>query len=172
MDYIALAAELTVDPLARGYSAMSDSEAAADLNTEYRPAKNFITAMMEYLVNKKHRTNQGGDDTFSPIIGRLYHIARSNDGDDPFSRAGAYTGLDIQHIHACQTFITIFESSQLEDLDYNDTNLPWGFVEASGAWSTTHTSEMQALSNNQISRAVELGFGVLRDGDVVYARSI
>ena len=171
MDYTILATELIDDPLLRGYSTMTDTEARVDLNSLYRPSNNIIGAMMEYLINKKHRTNQGGDDTFSPIIGRLYHIARSNEGDDPFGRAGAYAGLDIQHIHACQSFITLFESAQLADLDFNDANLPWGFVEASGAWSTTHTSELQALSDNQISRATELGLPVLTDTDVSRARA-
>jgi hypothetical protein len=36
MDYQALAAELTDDPLARGYAGMDDDQAAADLNTAYR----------------------------------------------------------------------------------------------------------------------------------------
>ena len=36
MDYVILHDELTADPLARGYSTMSDAQAAADLNTVYR----------------------------------------------------------------------------------------------------------------------------------------
>ena len=36
MNLAVLAAELTGDPLTRGYSGMSDVEAAADLNTAYR----------------------------------------------------------------------------------------------------------------------------------------
>lgn len=36
MDYQALNTELTTDPLTRGYSGMSDSEAADDLNSVYR----------------------------------------------------------------------------------------------------------------------------------------
>lgn len=36
MNYAVLAAELTGDPLTRGYSGMTDAEAAADLNTVYR----------------------------------------------------------------------------------------------------------------------------------------
>ncbi len=36
MDYQVLKTELTTDPLVRGYSAMTDAEAAADLNTVYR----------------------------------------------------------------------------------------------------------------------------------------
>lgn len=36
MDYVILHNELSTDPLARGYAAMTDAEAAADLNTVYR----------------------------------------------------------------------------------------------------------------------------------------
>lgn len=36
MNYYILNDELTADPLARGYSGLSDQEAADDLNTEYR----------------------------------------------------------------------------------------------------------------------------------------
>lgn len=36
MDYAALKSELITDPLGRGYSGMTDAEAATDLNTAYR----------------------------------------------------------------------------------------------------------------------------------------
>jgi len=36
MDYVILHDELTTDPLTRGYSTMTDAEAADDLNTSYR----------------------------------------------------------------------------------------------------------------------------------------
>ena len=36
MDYVALNSELQTDPLTRGYAAMSDQQAADDLNTVYR----------------------------------------------------------------------------------------------------------------------------------------
>jgi len=38
MDYAILSSELSSDPLARGYSGMTDQEAADDLNTKYRTA--------------------------------------------------------------------------------------------------------------------------------------
>lgn len=38
MDYNALKSELDADPLTRGYSGMTDEQAAADLNTVYRSA--------------------------------------------------------------------------------------------------------------------------------------
>lgn len=173
MDYILLANELTTDPLVRGYSTMSDADAAVDINSLYRPAPNVIGEMLKYLINKKHRTNQGGDDTYSPIVGRLYHIARSNDGDDPFLRGVAYAGLDIQHIHACQAFVTLFDSQQLSDLDFDDVNLPYGYVEAAGAWANDpHTLALKSLSENQISRALELGLPIIKSDDIAYARSL
>jgi len=173
MDRIAtIADELTTDPLTRGYSGMTDEQVKSSLNAVDRPNDNSIAAIVSYLLNKKHRTNQGGDDTYSPIIGRLYHIARSNEGDDPFGRAGAYGGLDVQHIHACQTYITLFESPHAGSMDFDDTNLPYGYVEASGAWSTTHSTALKALSQNQISRGVEIGVGYVRVGHVTEARAL
>jgi hypothetical protein len=50
--YAALATELTTDPLARGYAAMTDVAAAADLNTAYRPGPNVpadILTVMTWL---------------------------------------------------------------------------------------------------------------------------
>ena len=173
MNYQDLASELTSDPLVRGYAAMTDEQAAVDLNTAYRPAVNVIGEMVNYLLNKKHRTNQGGDDTFSPIIGRLYHVARSNEGDDPLGRApGGYTGLDIQHVHACQTFVCLFESQHLLSMDFDDADLPYGYVEASGAWSTTHTDDLKSLSLNQITRGTELGLGEVKAADITFARAL
>ena len=37
MDYAKLAEEISIDPLARGYSGMTDQQVADDLNTVYRP---------------------------------------------------------------------------------------------------------------------------------------
>lgn len=91
MDYTILSDELTNDPLVRGYSAMSDSAAADDINLIYRPSANVIAEMVKYLINKKHRTNQGSDDTYTSIIGRLKHVARSSAGDDPKARPDAWT---------------------------------------------------------------------------------
>ena len=45
-----LSSELSADPLGRGYAGMSDAEAAADLNTEYRSV---------------HRTSVSGDEMFN-----------------------------------------------------------------------------------------------------------
>jgi hypothetical protein len=39
MDFQALASELNIDPLGRGYAGMTDGEAADDLNTKYRTSQ-------------------------------------------------------------------------------------------------------------------------------------
>ena len=49
MDIPKLAAELTTDPLPRGYSGMTDAEAAADLNTEYRTKTRDLVSGSEIL---------------------------------------------------------------------------------------------------------------------------
>ena len=52
MDYVALKAELTDDPLTRGYSGMTDEEAATDLNTVYR---------------EKNRTSMSGSEVLNAV---------------------------------------------------------------------------------------------------------
>ncbi len=173
IDYQALADELTAGHPDTGAYSANDATAASELNAPNRPANNQLGEMLKYLISKKHRTNQGVDTTYTPILGRIHHIARSNTGDDPFGRAsGGYSGLDAQHIHACKSFIVLFESQHLSDLDFDDANLPYGFVEASGAWSTTHTSALKALSQNQRSRAEEIGLGHIDKEDVTIARAL
>lgn len=49
MDIEVLKAELTDDPLGRGYSGMSDADAAADLNTVYRERDRIIMTGSEVL---------------------------------------------------------------------------------------------------------------------------
>ena len=79
--------ELTTDPLARGYSGMTTVQKTDSLNkTIDRPDSNSISAMFDYLINKNHRTNQDSDIQYTPIIGRLYHVAESAIGDDPFGQ--------------------------------------------------------------------------------------
>ena len=58
MDYVALKAELTADPLSRGYSGMSDSAAAADLNTVYRtrPKDTMTGSEILQAINKTEFT--------------------------------------------------------------------------------------------------------------------
>lgn len=158
MDYTALAAELLAGhPVTGAYNA-DDDLAAAELNAVNRPALSLLTDVMQYIIERNHRTQQGTDTTYTTILGRLYHAAESAVGDDPFGR-GAGNELTLIHLHACKFFKAIFQSPQIDSLDYSDTNLPTGQVNGAGVWSTAHATAIEALSDNQISRAQELGLG-------------
>lgn len=171
MDYAALKAELDSGHPTTGAYSLTDNIARDQLNEVNRPAQNTAEAMFLYCLTRKHRTNQGADTTFTPIIGRLSHIARSEAGADPFGR-GLSNELALQHVHACQTFVSLFESAISLGIDFSDSNLPFGFAQAAGAYSTSHQTDLQELSNNQRSRAQELGFGRIRTQDVAHARTL
>lgn len=55
MDFAVLNNELTIDPLTRGYSEMSDAEAATDLNTVYRDV-NKVTMTGSEVLNALDKT--------------------------------------------------------------------------------------------------------------------
>lgn len=172
-DYVALNSELTIDPLTRGYSSMSDAEAAADLNTVYRPVAGGIAGMMQYCATHKNRTNTGGDLTGSSLMGRLHHVAGAAVGSDPFDQQGSYT-LELAEKHAAQAFVSLLESPQLATLDYLDTEIEVFYDNCTdaGIWKVADVTALKGLSQNQITRGSELGFGKVREADVTVARAI
>lgn len=165
LNYTALAAELAAGHPTTGAYNADNALAAAELNAVNRPNSNSVGAMMAYLLNKKHRTNQGADTTYVPIIGRLGMVAESAVGSDPFGR-GAGNELNLAQITACKTFLLLFTSPHLTATDLDDANLPYGYTEASGAWAASHTAALQALSQNQLSRAQEIAAALQYSGPI------
>lgn len=168
MNYVVLAAEISNDPLGRGYSAMTDGQIAGALNAPDRIGSNSLGAMLTYLLTIKHRTGQGADTTYTPVIGRLSHAASAAVGDDPFGRGSMLT---LEQVHACRTILMLFQSPHLSQLDYSDVSLPFGYVNAAGVWSAAHKDALTALSTNRQSRAQELGLSVIDEGHVNYVRA-
>ena len=135
MDYTALAAELTDDPLVRGYAGMTDAQARDDLNTVYRTVK------LEFAE---------GDVMYS-----------ETDGSDWDSLTDAQKtlwldtcGIPRHDVTKGPTFSTVKE-----------------LFKPGGAASTTWDNLM-AYVNEPASRAVELGFGSVTEGDIQNARAI
>jgi len=129
MDYAVLNNELTVDPLSRGYSGMTDAEAATDLNTEYRD---------------RNVTSMSATDIFQNVDETEY---------------AALT--DAQR----QAFWGMMGMGTLN---------PWGqeaaiFTDLFGGISATITA-LAAARVETVSRAVELGLGIVTEGDVAKAR--
>lgn len=169
MNYSVLSTEVTTDPLSRGYSGMTDQAVADSLNEAAdRPDRNSLGAMLSYLLTIKHRTNSGTDIVFTPVIGRLSHAAESAVGSDPF---GSGNSLSLEQKHACAAVMMLFTSPHLSAIDFSDTSLPFGYVNAAGVWNAAHRDALTALSQNQQTRARELGLGQVTAGDVNYVRA-
>lgn len=133
MDYNALNSELITDPLARGYSGMSDAAAAADLNTVYRTRTRDTVSGSEIL-------NATDDAEFTALA-------------DPTDKNRWLSLCGIAEIDTGNGVAKSLEADLF------------------GAGTTTRDN-LAALKSESISRAVELGLGTVRAGDVEYARSI
>lgn len=130
MNYYVLNQELINDPLVRGYSGMSDQEAADDLNIVYR---------------QRNVASMTGSEVLQSVDETEYSALTDVKKD-------AFWGL---------LGIAILD--------------PWGkeadvMLDIFGA-STTITN-LNAARVDDISRAIELGLGSVRESDVVKARAI
>ena len=131
MNIAVLSTELTTDELERGYSEMSDAEAAADLNTVYRT---------------RNKTSMTGDEVF---------------GATDATEFAALTDAKQQ------MWISFCGKDSIDPTGTaNIAFLQWVF----GVGSDTG-SALLALRAESISRAVELGLGEVRVGDVERARA-
>lgn len=131
MDIAALATELTTDPLARGYSAMTNQQAADSLN------------------NVKDRPRDRGVISSYEII----------DATVPAEWA-ALSAAEKQR------YQTIVGAGQVNT---KNPNTRAAFLAMFAAGTTTRTN-LAALQTELVSRAVELGLGVVGDGHVASAR--
>jgi len=151
MNYPVLIAELTGDPLGRGYAGMSDSQAAADLNTAYRTGLHtrFIT-FRTLITELEHRGRA------AQLLDKLTENSQSNkttslalDMLKTYSEGG---GIDISR-PACRAHID-------ELADKTSLVIP-------PEWA----AEIKALAETQISRAEELGLPYIDPGNIAAARS-
>lgn len=130
MDMEILKTELSTDPLSRGYSAMSDAEAAIDLNTVYR------TKAREY-VSGWEIFNVTDDSEYAALTD-----AQKSSWDALCSIENINTISGIAKAREAELF---------------------------GAGTTTR-SNLASLRSPDVSRAVELDLGVIKEGHVEEAR--
>ncbi|NIQ89663.1 MAG: hypothetical protein GWN93_11675 [Deltaproteobacteria bacterium] len=134
MDYRILANELITDPLGRGYSTMTDKEAAADMNTLYR------TRELDIL-----------------------------------SGGVVYDAVDIPEFQALSTS----GKAEVWNISHLGAEIPVGptskarsrFITLFGAQSDT-ISNLQDIITIAISRGEELGWGIVKTGDIEKARAL
>jgi hypothetical protein len=147
-----LADELTLDPLARGYAAMTDREAADDLNAPARPARRRVALgdLHQYIDNL---ADGGGVPVWEAI--------ESNQAD-----AGA---LGV----ACRAALRLRGARA----DYPPVNLDNAMVQGQldglvtgGVLSAAQKAGILALGDTTVSRAAELGLPGLGHLDIARAR--
>ena len=147
MNYSKLADELTNDPLGRGYSGMSDEEAANDLMSEYRTL-------------------------YSPItMGNIIRWAARYDAI--YSLETAVTSGDADKRRLARAALAMIESPQVDTLDIGDVEISGMFDElvTLGVFTSAEQDDLVAFGTSTISRATEVGLGRVKPGYVGKARA-
>lgn len=175
VDYVALRSELDTDPLTRGYSAMDDAAAAADLNTLYRDAPPDEGALLQYVTLERFRTGN--------LYGRIKMVAETttlragNSWELPPMPLGV-GGVDVvptyDQVQSAAAFMRFLETDTVFAVSLIDSRADTILSDlvAVGAMGGGDKTAIQALSQNQQSRATEL-FGVpVNIGDVQNARAL
>jgi len=107
MDIDVLKTELTGDPLSRGYSGMTDAEAAADLNTVYRTRNKTSLSGSEVLNAVDAAQWAGLTDAQRQTVWNIVHLGTV----DPF---GVEATLMIGVFGAGTATITALAASRVE----------------------------------------------------------
>ena len=156
-DYVALANELNTDLLGRGYSGMSDAEATADINTEYR-------------------------DVNYPIFLDLLNLTiRENGQWTPFrEKAEMKTQPNVYDNQSMREFMDLFGTltgDSITGRSQYDMQSPYmvGLLDdmvLEGSMSQPIANAIQVIGVETVSRAVELILGRVKTGDVEFARTL
>lgn len=147
MNYAVLRDELAADPLGRGYSGMSDADAAAGLNTA------DVTATYERFVTVRTLMGELGPAAASEIVDALEAGAAAS---PPLARALAMLkeysqggGIDLGHPEA-RSFL--------------DSLVP-------DVLTADQAQALKSVAERQISRAEQLGLSRVQPRHVAKARS-
>ena len=175
-----LAVELSTDPLGRGYSGMTDQQAADDLNTLYRDAPAPPGALFNYLITETAR-DAASEPVASTLYGRLLRVDEAGSagiGQETFvgqQTPGPFSNLTAQGLDACRAMIAIADQDRLGSLTQIMTEatfvqlLTW--IEDVGVWKPADSLAIQGLSQNQQSRAQELEMSIVKAAHVAEARA-
>ena len=176
IDYQALKSELTAGHPDTGAYNASNSIAADELNAVNRPAEGGTERMLNYCAKNRSRTNNGADTVSLPLLGRLQLVADAALGSDPFGTTVAANQVTREMKTWAYTFLEVIRSPTLLTVDFIDTEVDFGYTALGPGqavvWKDPDITALKAFSQNQQSRAQELGFGVVHEGDVEYARSL
>lgn len=172
MDFEALQAELLAGhPVTGAYSA-DDASAAAELNAKNIMGEVSPEVVLRYCVEQQHRENTGSDTKRCNIYGRIAIVAESPVGSNPFGLSPAET-LEIGQIASAKTILRMLDGNAY-NVNLANADVDGALTKCRGAkcYSAAQKDAIVALSNDVQSRAIELGLGRVRAGDVTHARAL
>ena len=146
MDYTILKNELINDPLGIGYASLSDIDAAAAINSKNR------STVVEHFVNAKGILAELGAVAGAAFLDALDATAVSNSAVKwamNFIRSDS--GIDVGNIETRNMLDSLAAANILDPVS---------------------VSKIKDLAVKNISRAEELGLGVVKPGDIQFARSM
>jgi hypothetical protein len=151
MNLAALKTELTSDPLQIGYAAMGDVAAAESLNALSRPGRKPLGSRT--LLS------------WGAANSRLAKVA------DAAAKTGDFAGINSAFRSVAMAADLLLKRADTElDLSLATHQQLVGALVAAGVLTESDSDELYALAATQISRAVELGLGVVTPSDVADAR--
>lgn len=137
--------ELTADPLTRGYSGMTDAEAADDLNTAYRESTRRVSNAKYLLWIAGARRKAIGD------------------------AAASHGSATVQGL--AQVALDLLLRPDIE-YDRGDHLALLQALQSGGVLSDTDVAALDDQADATITRAAELGLGTVRAGTVAQARAL
>ncbi len=143
MNYAALKREIETDPLGRGYASMTDQQIADSLNTADR------TTIVPTVVGALGIMRLVGPTMGAQILNKLEAAAAQDSRLKWFLRELPTSGIDLGHT---VTFATVDE------------------LVVAGVLTQTEADALKRAAERTVTRAEELGLGVVRAGDVQAAR--
>lgn len=170
-----LIAELSTDPLGRGYAAMSDEEAADDLNLAYRPGSRIATVqdVQAYLITQINGTgvNQRS------VMGLIQEFAELGTVRGVAPTVSPVNSLDARR-SACQMIWYMLRYGMPESgFPVDDTNIQAQFVaigpdggNGPSVLDANQLTAIAALGTRLLSRSEELGQGMVEARDIRWAR--
>lgn len=150
-DLVALASEITIDPLARGYAGMTDEQVTADINTEYRVVNYSIQLdLLNFTIRENGKWTPFRELADLQTVAGTYDNQSMREFMDLFGTFTINTEYDMQ-----STYMTTLRDDMVTE----------------GSMSAPISSAINDLGIQTVSRAVELELGSVQTGDVIFVRA-
>lgn len=139
-----LAAEITNDPLARGYAAMSDQQVAASLNAINVATQSYVshTTLMKWAAAGRMKKLRNGELSMSDTISSMCSVALALLADG----------------------VTTFDTGDAGNIALLDALI------AGGVLTNADKADLMAAGKTLVSRGDQIGVGIVQDFEIEAAR--